>query len=162
MQPQKRAFLYSAVFQKARALFLCEKNKTKKQLTIPCFGVNIFKQYANALIAQLDRVTGYEPVGRGFESLSARHGKSTCSSGAFFIYRTVAEFFYYRSGKLYSCPDKFFYRRTYKPRFAASLRQNARLRVLYHMIYILRQAMYRFRRPILAGKRKQTIFSRSG
>ena len=25
-----------------------------------------------ALIAQLDRVTGYEPVGRGFESLSAR------------------------------------------------------------------------------------------
>ena len=100
--------MYSAVFQKARALFLCEKNKTKKQLTIPCFGVNIFKQYANALIAQLDRVTGYEPVGRGFESLSARHGKSTCSSGAFFIYRTVAEFFYYRSGKLYSCPDKFF------------------------------------------------------
>ena len=24
-------------------------------------------------IAQLDRVTGYEPVGRGFESLQARH-----------------------------------------------------------------------------------------
>ena len=28
-----------------------------------------------ALIAQLDRVTGYEPVGRGFESLSARHNE---------------------------------------------------------------------------------------
>lgn len=25
------------------------------------------------LVAQLDRVTGYEPVGRGFESLQARH-----------------------------------------------------------------------------------------
>ena len=28
---------------------------------------------AHASLAQLDRVTGYEPVGRGFESLSARH-----------------------------------------------------------------------------------------
>ena len=27
----------------------------------------------NVLVAQLDRVTGYEPVGRGFESLQARH-----------------------------------------------------------------------------------------
>ena len=27
----------------------------------------------HALVAQLDRVTGYEPVGRGFESLPARH-----------------------------------------------------------------------------------------
>ena len=26
-----------------------------------------------ALVAQLDRVTGYEPVGQGFESLQARH-----------------------------------------------------------------------------------------
>ena len=26
-----------------------------------------------ALVAQLDRVTGYEPVGQGFESLAARH-----------------------------------------------------------------------------------------
>ena len=28
---------------------------------------------ASALLAQLDRVTGYEPVGRGFESLAAHH-----------------------------------------------------------------------------------------
>ena len=28
-------------------------------------------QHINALVAQLDRVTGYEPVGRGFESLPA-------------------------------------------------------------------------------------------
>ena|GEM_PF-1359230 len=27
----------------------------------------------HALVAQLDRVTGYEPVGQGFESLRARH-----------------------------------------------------------------------------------------
>ena len=26
-----------------------------------------------ALLAQMDRVTGYEPVGRGFESLTACH-----------------------------------------------------------------------------------------
>ena len=29
-----------------------------------------------ALLAQLDRVTGYEPVGQGFESLTARQKKS--------------------------------------------------------------------------------------
>ena len=28
-----------------------------------------------ALVAQLDRVTGYEPVGQGFESLQARQQK---------------------------------------------------------------------------------------
>ena len=31
---------------------------------------------AYAPIAQLDRVTGYEPVGQGFESLPARHAKN--------------------------------------------------------------------------------------
>ncbi len=31
------------------------------------FGTNKY-----ALVAQLDRVTGYEPVGQGFESLQAR------------------------------------------------------------------------------------------
>ncbi len=30
-----------------------------------------------ALVAQLDRVTGYEPVGRGFESLRAHQQKGT-------------------------------------------------------------------------------------
>ena len=33
----------------------------------------IFKSSNDVLVAQLDRVTGYEPVGRGFESLQARH-----------------------------------------------------------------------------------------
>ena len=31
---------------------------------------------SNAPVAQLDRVTGYEPVGQGFESLPARQEKS--------------------------------------------------------------------------------------
>lgn len=31
---------------------------------------------AFALLAQLDRVFGYEPKGQGFESLAARHAKS--------------------------------------------------------------------------------------
>ena len=32
----------------------------------------ILKSSRDVLVAQLDRVTGYEPVGRGFESLQAR------------------------------------------------------------------------------------------
>ena len=32
----------------------------------------IVKSSRDVLVAQLDRVTGYEPVGRGFESLQAR------------------------------------------------------------------------------------------
>ena len=33
----------------------------------------IIQLIEKALLAQLDRVTGYEPVGQGFESLTARH-----------------------------------------------------------------------------------------
>ena len=35
--------------------------------------INVVRQKNDVLVAQLDRVTGYEPVGRGFESLQARH-----------------------------------------------------------------------------------------
>ena len=38
-----------------------------------------------ALVAQLDRVTGYEPVGQGFESLPARQNKATTSVVALFF-----------------------------------------------------------------------------
>ncbi len=31
------------------------------------------RNFSSALVAQLDRATGYEPVGRAFESLQARH-----------------------------------------------------------------------------------------
>ena len=37
-----------------------------------------------ALLAQLDRVTGYEPVGQGFESLAARQKKALAKASAFF------------------------------------------------------------------------------
>ena len=40
----------------------------------------------NALLAQLDRVTGYEPVGRGFESLAARQAKKTPNKVSFLFY----------------------------------------------------------------------------
>ncbi len=42
--------------------------------------------FSYAPIAQLDRVTGYEPVGRGFESLSAHPKKASVSATeAFFV-----------------------------------------------------------------------------
>ena len=39
-----------------------------------------------ALVAQLDRVTGYEPVGQGFESLQTRQVKRSVITGRFFVY----------------------------------------------------------------------------
>ena len=39
-----------------------------------------------APVAQLDRVTGYEPVGQGFESLPARHVKTS------FVFQTKEVF----------------------------------------------------------------------
>ena len=43
----------------------------------------------NALLAQLDRVFGYEPKGQGFESLTARQEKRTCESKSFFRFYSV-------------------------------------------------------------------------
>ncbi len=40
---------------------------------------------AHALVAQLDRVTGYEPVGQGFESLRA-HQTRNHPYGWFFVW----------------------------------------------------------------------------
>ena len=40
----------------------------------------------DALLAQLDRVTGYEPVGQGFESLAAHQiAEPSEVSGGFFV-----------------------------------------------------------------------------
>ena len=39
-----------------------------------------------ALVAQLDRVSGYEPEGRGFESLPARQEKSSFVRMEIFCY----------------------------------------------------------------------------
>ena len=49
----------------------------KKDLLFIAICVNITRQNY-APVAQLDRVFGYEPKGRGFESLPA-HQKSSCS-----------------------------------------------------------------------------------
>ena len=38
------------------------------------------------LVAQLDRVTGYEPVGQGFESLQARHKGLYLMIWSFYFY----------------------------------------------------------------------------
>ena len=43
-----------------------------------------------APVAQLDRVFGYEPKGQGFESLAARHGKSTCILQVLFLTKFAA------------------------------------------------------------------------
>ena len=51
-----------------------EKDFLKKSLLFPSPGAIIFKHIeAHAPVAQLDRVTDYESVGRGFESLLAYH-----------------------------------------------------------------------------------------
>ena len=42
-----------------------------------CYTISRVKKDAVALVAQLDRVTGYEPVGQGFESLQARQLQDT-------------------------------------------------------------------------------------
>ncbi len=40
---------------------------------------------ANAPVAQLDRVFGYEPKGRGFESLLARQSPKAIAFGDYFL-----------------------------------------------------------------------------
>lgn len=40
----------------------------------------------HALVAQLDRVSGYEPEGRGFESLRARQKKKRVPRGSLFLF----------------------------------------------------------------------------
>ena len=79
------AFFYSITQgQEADNHLPLEKNSktAKKCLTKFSPGGIINKLIENstiqdALVAQLDRVTGYEPVGRGFESLQARQTKRT-------------------------------------------------------------------------------------
>jgi hypothetical protein len=47
-----------------------------------------FLFYSNARVAQLDRVPGYEPGGRRFESFHAHHtSKPTDLSVGFFVFR---------------------------------------------------------------------------
>ena len=58
------------------------------------FWCGIISKLSNALVAQLDRVTGYEPVGQGFESLQARQAIAT-QSGGYFIFKLMLYFIKY-------------------------------------------------------------------
>ena len=75
-------------------------------------GVIIFPAVkAHALVAQLDRVNGYEPVGRGFESLRARHEKTISLGWWFFIllgFRGILSslFFYNKTLSFWLCGVK--------------------------------------------------------
>ena len=52
---------------------------------------NILWQNPIALLAQLDRVSGYGPEGQGFESLTARHKKTRLHESVtlFFLYGSI-------------------------------------------------------------------------
>ena len=60
-----------------KSFFLQLKKIFKKMKNFSCIFVLNMLLYLmfvrNVLVAQLDRVFGYEPKGRGFESLQARH-----------------------------------------------------------------------------------------
>ena len=68
-------------------------------LTSHKFYVNILGQNPIALLAQLDRVSGYGPEGQGFESLTARHKKTRSHESVtlFFLYETF--YFLYSAKK---------------------------------------------------------------
>ena len=55
----------------------------------------IIKCVDDALLAQLDRVTGYEPVGQGFESLAAHQRGSPAASPSLVV----------KGGLLFAQPD---------------------------------------------------------
>ena len=58
-------------------IILTKNKKSVAFLFYLCYIIGAQKvQHIYALVAQLDRVTGYEPVGRGFESLLAHQSFS--------------------------------------------------------------------------------------
>ena len=63
------------------------ENIFKKYLISLCNCVIIVIVAINALLAQLDRVFGYEPKGQGFESLTARHIRS--AQNRFYLFGTL-------------------------------------------------------------------------
>ena len=60
----------------------------------------------DAALAQLDRVPGYEPVGRGFESLMPRHNKVLYFSAPFiYIIKNISGSLGFRKCFLFSVDD---------------------------------------------------------
>ena len=70
------------------------KNFFNFDLTSVTIYVNILWQNPIALLAQLDRVSGYGPEGQGFESLTARHKKTRLHESVtlFFLYETFKKY----------------------------------------------------------------------
>ena len=48
--------------------------------------MQVRKNVQRAALAQLDRVSGYEPEGQGFESLTPRHKKRNPDGCALFVF----------------------------------------------------------------------------
>ncbi len=66
------------------------KNRKKTLDVHTCFA---YVDSCRALVAQLDRATGYEPVGREFESLRAHHfeDQKACRKGKPFLFAPFPE-----------------------------------------------------------------------
>ena len=69
-----------------------EKNDNDKK-TLDGYGSFPYVGRCWALVAQLDRATGYEPVGREFESLRAHHfeDQKACRKGKPFLFAPFSE-----------------------------------------------------------------------
>ncbi len=61
-------------YRKVSLFCFSGKKDEKKRLTFSTRTTNVLSH--RALVAQLDRATGYEPVGREFESLRAHHSRA--------------------------------------------------------------------------------------
>ena len=78
-------------FAPSPAIF-SEKNDNDKK-TLDGHGAFSYVDGCWALVAQLDRATGYEPVGREFESLRAHHfeDRKACRNGKPFLLVPISE-----------------------------------------------------------------------
>ena len=83
LSPAKRRGFSFADIPHLFSFFKFFQKNLKKSLTSPARCAIIYKvRETDVPVAQLDRVTGYEPVGRGFESLQARQISPIHSYGA--------------------------------------------------------------------------------
>ena len=83
-------------FKKVEKLLFFDFSKKVLTFTLP-FVIVIKLTQADASVAQLDRVTGYEPVGQGFESLLAHQKKRLVSTSRFFSYICLRQVILLRS-----------------------------------------------------------------
>ena len=68
------------------------QKKTLDKIPTLCYNIRVLRSDAPrepAVLAQLDRVPGYEPVGRGFESLTPCQNKSPMACPWVFCFTTI-------------------------------------------------------------------------